>query len=191
MARQNQVEAHPERVSIELARAAGISLDRIAAKFGVHRDAIHRHWKTLDAGYKSALLADVPREQLVERAVAESGNLLDHFKLYRSTVEEALILARAGEDAHAVSTLARTAIRANEAIGKLTGEIRAMPSVLIQNTNSQTVNVFDQPAFRAFEQGLMQLAEKHPAVRQDIRALLRHFEDAPAPATLELEAAHA
>jgi hypothetical protein len=35
--------AHPDRVRIEATRVAGASLDNIAKKFGVSRDAVHRH----------------------------------------------------------------------------------------------------------------------------------------------------
>jgi len=190
MARTNQIETHPERLSIEMMRAAGVSLDKIAEKFGAHRDAIHRHWKGLTAEYKAALIGDVPREQLVERAISESGNLLDHYKMHRSIVEEALIAARTLEDLHAVSALTRTALKANEAIGKLTGEIRAIPGLVINNNNQQ-INLMETPAFRLLEGGLLEIAEKHPAARPDITALVRRLQDVPDAAPLELEASHA
>ena len=39
-----QVCKHPERTRIELMRASGVSLDVIASKFNVGRDAVNRHW---------------------------------------------------------------------------------------------------------------------------------------------------
>jgi phage terminase large subunit-like protein len=51
-----QVCRHDERWRIELLRAGGASLDSLAEKFGVHRDAIFRHWRDhvsdeMKAGY--------------------------------------------------------------------------------------------------------------------------------------------
>ena len=68
---RSTVARHPERLSIELARLSGMSLDRCAAKYGVKRDAIARHMASLSEEYKAALALDVPLEELVERASQE------------------------------------------------------------------------------------------------------------------------
>jgi len=39
-----QVCRHPERWRVELLRAGGASLDSLAEKFSLDRDAIWRHW---------------------------------------------------------------------------------------------------------------------------------------------------
>jgi hypothetical protein len=39
-----QVCRHPERVRIESLRASGASLESLASKFQLHKDAIWRHW---------------------------------------------------------------------------------------------------------------------------------------------------
>jgi hypothetical protein len=39
-----QICRHAERTRIELMRASGVSLDAIASKFSVGRDAVNRHW---------------------------------------------------------------------------------------------------------------------------------------------------
>jgi AcrR family transcriptional regulator len=48
---------HPHRQDIELARAAGISLARIAKRFGVGRGAVDRHWHGLSSEYRTELVA--------------------------------------------------------------------------------------------------------------------------------------
>ncbi|GJD96904.1 hypothetical protein [Methylobacterium iners] len=48
---------HPHRQDIELARAAGISLARIAQRFGVGRGAVDRHWRGLSSEYRAELVA--------------------------------------------------------------------------------------------------------------------------------------
>ena len=67
-----QVCRHPERERIEALRASGASLDALAKKFHVHRDAIWRHWKDhVSADLKIQYLAG-PAEiaALSERAAA-------------------------------------------------------------------------------------------------------------------------
>src|SRR5689334_25356286 len=71
-----QVCKHPERLSIELARLSGMSLDRVAAKFDVQRDAVFRHMNNhVTPEARAALALDVPLEQIVERASQEAGSL--------------------------------------------------------------------------------------------------------------------
>jgi hypothetical protein len=191
LSRPSTIESHPERTQIELARAAGVSLDRIAAKFGVGRDAVARHWKALTPEYRSALVMDIPREKLIERAVEESGSLLDHYKLHRNLVEQALIVAKGCGDFKAVANLGRAAIAANDAIGRLTGEIRALPGLIINNSNTTQINLLDTPAFKALEGGLLELAMRHPSAKDDIRSLVMRVRDMPEPRSIEAEAAHA
>ncbi|WP_448147369.1 hypothetical protein [Labrys miyagiensis] len=168
-----------------------MSLDRIAAKFGVTRDQVWKHWKGLSPEYRAGLVADVPREELINRAVEESASLLDHFRLHRATVEQQLLIAKACDDSHAVSSLARTAAKINEQIGKLTGEIRELPKVLINNTNTQQINLLDSAPFRALENGLIEIAAKHPEAKSDIAALFHRLRDtSPSAHMIEAGAAH-
>jgi hypothetical protein len=62
---------HDERVRIEALHVAGVSLDKLAAQFGIHRDAIHRHCKNhlterARAGYLlgPARVADLMRRRM-------------------------------------------------------------------------------------------------------------------------------
>lgn len=173
--RNNQITRHPEKVAIEMARVAGVSLDKIAETYGVHRDAIWRHMDTLPDSYKRGLIADVPREELVRRAVEEGGLLLDHFKLIRNLAEGQLILAKACGDSHAVANLTRAAIQANREVGKFTGEIERLsaPGVTI---NNNVTTIVETPEYRVLQDGLVDLARDHPAVKDDVLALLRRVQ---------------
>ena len=60
-----QVCRHPDRLRIELLRLTGVSLDRLAARFKVHRDAINRHMVHLDQADRVALIADLPMKRIL------------------------------------------------------------------------------------------------------------------------------
>src|SRR5436190_481247 len=69
-----QVCRHDERWRIELLRAGGASLEALATKFGLHKDAIHRHW----------------RDHVTDQATAAArlmlpGNLRGHWKRLRAS----------------------------------------------------------------------------------------------------------
>jgi len=71
---------HAERWRIELLKAGGASLDSLAAKFGVSRDAIDRHWHRhvsaeLKAGY---LGGPVQLQDLSAKAADTGGSVLAH-----------------------------------------------------------------------------------------------------------------
>ncbi|MBN8966483.1 MAG: hypothetical protein J0H89_14180, partial [Rhizobiales bacterium] len=84
--------SHPDRWRIELLRAGGASLESLAKKFNVSRDAIFRHWHnhvTADAkaGYLAgpAQLAD-----LANTAATEGESVLDYLRIVRTTLMASL-----------------------------------------------------------------------------------------------------
>jgi len=81
-------------------RLSGASLDAVAAKFpGAHRDAIHRHMRWhLDDTEKRALIDDLPMRELIARAAAEGGSVMDYLATLRSVLMRALLgAAEAGD----------------------------------------------------------------------------------------------
>src|SRR5687767_9904096 len=90
----------------------------------------------LSPEYRAMLAADVPLEEIVERASKEAGSLLDHINLVRSIATQQLIAASAAGDRHATANLSRAVIEALREKGKITGELLQVPSVLnITNNN--------------------------------------------------------
>ena len=65
-----QVCRHDERWRIELLRAGGASLEALATKFGLHKDAIHRHWRdhVTDQAKAGYLCGPAELASLAERA---------------------------------------------------------------------------------------------------------------------------
>ena len=189
--RLTQIERHPNRVSIEMARAAGVTFERIAATFKVDRDAVWRHWHGLDHDYRASLVTDVPREQLLQRAIEEGGTLLDGFKLVWSLVQQQLVIAKACGDSFAVATLAKASVMAGREVGRLTGEITQLASPAVTINNNNTINLTERPEFRALESGLVDIARIHPEAKSDIVALLRRVQAIDAtPPMIEGERAH-
>lgn len=57
--RKSLVATHPQREAIEATCAAGISLRRVAEKFGVPRMAIWRYWHGLSPEHRARVATDV------------------------------------------------------------------------------------------------------------------------------------
>ena len=81
-------------------------------------------------------------------------------------------------------------LRALEALGRLTGQLREVSGVSITNN---VVNLFATPEFTALQEGLLRVARAHPDSRSDIVALLRGLDARPpaGPPVLDGEAMEA
>jgi hypothetical protein len=169
--------AHKERERIEALRASGASLESLARKFKVHKDAIWRHWRDhVSADLKTAYLAGPATiAELKERAAKEGGSILDHLSILRSILMGAITASAEAQSAFSLATLSGRLVEVLREIGKITGEIeRLNPAVSITNN----VAVFNDPKFLGLQAGLLAIARAHPAARADIVALLRGL-DAP------------
>ena len=170
---------HPERARIELARTAGASLSSVAAKFGVSRDSIHRHFhRHVTESRRSELLAGPARvEELANQAADESRSLLEQLSIVRSVLFRQFLNAAEAGDRPGVANVAGRLLESLRELGRLTGELRQLSGVSIINNNLTLVT---SPAFLALQQGLLAIARSHPAAKADIVGLLRSLDDAPA-----------
>src|ERR1700682_550401 len=114
-----------DRWRLELLRAGGASLDSLAAKFGVERDAIWRHWThhvtaEMKAGY---LVGPAEMATLAERAALECDSVLDYLKLCRTVLVGQLSAMTEAGDARGAAFVAGQLTRTLEAIARVTGEI--------------------------------------------------------------------
>lgn len=96
-----QICRHPERARIELLHAGGVSLDRIAAKFGVHRDAIWRHAENhmSEEQRASLILGRAKLGDLIEATAQEAGAVLEHYSIVRSILFSQLLKGAKNDDA--------------------------------------------------------------------------------------------
>jgi hypothetical protein len=169
---------HPERQRIEALRASGASLDSLARKFKVHRDAIWRHWKDhVSADLKTSYLAGPATiAELKERAALEGGSILDHLSILRSILMGAITASAEAQSAFTLAALTGRLVEVLKAIGACTGEIERLNPGINVTTN---IAIMSDPRMIELQSGLLQIARAHPAARADIVALLRDLDAKP------------
>lgn len=180
--RKSQISRHPDRLSIELARVKGVSLDRIAEKYGVHRDAVARHMAALDPDYRAALAADVPIAELAERAAKEGGTILDNLSVLRAGLMQSAYVAKAGNDHHAYAALSRVALEVIRETGKFTGEMVNAPS--IQNVVNNTLVLMNAPPIMRLRSMLERRLAPFPEAYDAVMAGLAELEATPEPSRM-------
>lgn len=158
-----------------MARLSGASLDSIAAKFSVKRDAIWRHMaKHVDADRRAVLVADVPLKELAERAADEGVSLLDYFAIVRSAVMQQLISAASMNDRNGTAVLAGRATEVLREIGKLTGEI--LKSAPVGNVTTNVLLFMATPAYANLERMLIRTLAPHPEALKAVLEGLKSLE---------------
>ena len=174
-----QVCQSPERHRIEHARVAGVSLDNIAAQFGVHRDAVWRHCHNhLSDDQRAQYLADVPVAELAKRATEEEIAILDYAKLVRSQLTQNFLLASQCHDHHAAAILAGRITELLNFIGKLTGEVRQVSAGSVTNNMMLLVN---SPAFAQLEAMALRALAPFPEALKAFIGGLRELEAEASP----------
>jgi hypothetical protein len=173
---------HPERARIEALRVNGVSLRVLSDKFGISKDSVSRHFKTHVSGARRAeLLAGPARvEQLANAAADESQALVDYLSITRSVLFNQFLSAAEAGDRGGVAFIAGKLLDALREHGKLTGELRQLSGLTINNT----LNFVSSPSFLELQSGLLKIARAHPEARAEIVRLLRSLEagpDAPKP----------
>ena len=163
----------PHRHEIEAARVAGCSLDAIAAKYAISRDAVWRHCsRHVTESAKAAYLADVPLAEVAERAAKEGGSILSYLALVRATVTGQMLLAAQTNDGHRVAVLAGRAIECLTTIGKFSGELSELRTLNVSNN----VAFVSSPAFAKLEAMLLDRLKRHPAALAAVVEGLRELE---------------
>jgi hypothetical protein len=188
---------HPNRALIEQARVAGASLDSIAGKHGISRDALHRHCKNhLSDDLRSEYLAAVPLRELAEKAAAEGLSVLQYLSLIRGILIQQLQLASSINDRNGVANISRVLNDTLGKIGQLTGEMGALAANHINITQNNFLQ--DHPAFARVQQSLLRALAPYPEARLAVVTALRDLDAEtspqatarPAKPLLELEATH-
>jgi hypothetical protein len=189
---------HPDRPRIELARVSGVSLRVVADKYGVSKDSVSRHFRThVSKDRKTELMAGPAAvENLANAASDESRSLLDYLSIARSVLFSQFLTAAEHGDRNGVAFLAGKLLDALREYGKLTGELRVLSGITV---NNNTVNMFATPEFGRLQDGLLRIARAHPEARVEIVKLLRGLEAGPAvpeptgdhPLLIEAEVEHA
>jgi hypothetical protein len=124
--------SHPECSRIELEMAAGRIDRHLAKEFGVHRDAIRRHWLNHVSPTQKAMLVAGPAQfqQLAKRAALEGKGLLDYANILRSQLFEIFLDAKKDGKVGDASNVAGRIINSLDFIARLTGEMKRACNVI-------------------------------------------------------------
>jgi hypothetical protein len=183
-----------DRTRLEALRASGASLESLARKFRVHKDAVWRHWRDhVSADLKTHYLAGPATiAELKERAALEGGSILDHLTILRSILMAAITASAEAQSAFTLATLSGRLAEVLQEIGKLTGEIERLNPGINVTTN---IAIMSDPRMIELQSGLLMIARKHPSAREDLISLLRRLDSSelsqPSAPLIEAEAVHA
>ncbi|MCK1601050.1 hypothetical protein IVB02_06345 [Bradyrhizobium sp. 166] len=177
--------AHDERWRIELLRAGGASLDSLATKFGLSKDAIGRHWHNhVSAELKASyLVGPAQLAELAAKAADEGASVLDHFRAVRTMLMSQLAATTEAGDARGAAIVASQLVGVLEKIGKVTGEIATIAQGTINIQNN--VAIVNSPQFAKVQAAQLAALAPFPEARAAVVAAWRALEangaDGPRP----------
>jgi hypothetical protein len=161
---QCTVCAHPDRWRVELLRAGGASLDSLAAKFGLKRASIHRHWRnhvTPEAKAKF-LCGPAELETLASKAATEGESVLDYLRMVRTVLVGQMASMSEANDARGAAFVGGQLTRTLETIARVTGEIGQLAQSL---TINNSVVLVEHPQFIQLEAALLRALGPFPDAR--------------------------
>lgn len=167
---------HAERERIELLRASGVSIDKIAEKFGLSRDMVWRHWRDHvdEARRQTYLTGPALLGELSEIAAEESSSVLDHLRIMRSLLFRALSNSAKDGDYARMAQLSPPLLKVLKQLGHVTGEISQIVSnVTINNTHT---TILTSAPFLDLQTGLLAVCAAHPDARAAIVTLLHDLD---------------
>jgi hypothetical protein len=178
-----QICRHDERTRIELMRASGVSLDVIAQKFGVGRDAVNRHWHShvSDQMKASFLAGPLQLEELAQKAADTGMSVLDHLHAIRVVLFSHLTTATEAGDGQLASNIAGRLTHTLETIARISGELGALATNTTYNITNNNLVLTQHPQFMRLQASLLQLAP-FPEARRAVVAALNELDQGTPPA---------
>ncbi|WP_029081086.1 hypothetical protein [Bradyrhizobium sp. th.b2] len=179
-----QVCRHPERWRIELLRAGGASLDSLAEKFSVDRDAIWRHWsKHVSAETKATYLCGPAQlAELAEKAASEGDSVLDYLRMVRTVLSGQLASMNEAGDGRGAALIAGRLVSTLETIARVTGELGSMAHSV--NITNNIAVLAEHPAFLRMQATMLKALAPFPDARASVVAALRNLDEEDSPAGL-------
>jgi hypothetical protein len=187
-----QICRHEQRWRIELLRAGGASLDSLAAKFGVDRDAIWRHWHqhVSDEAKASYLCGPADMEKLAEKAAQEGDSVIDYLKMCRSTLVAQMAAMNDAGDARGAAYVAVQLTKVLEAMARITGELGDLArSATFNITNNNVAVLHEHPEFARLQATLMRALGPFPDARNAVASALSDLDSQNARAASAVPAA--
>ena len=158
--------AHTECTRLEVLLAGGAGQSAVARKFGLSKDAMHRHWRHHVSAERKAqlVMGPVQRQTLAAQVAEESTSVLDHYRAIRAGLYTFFTAALdAGDRVTGIQAGAKLK-DVNDSIARVTGELASSP--LVQQ-NSLTI-VMQSPQVQEFMQGLMDQLARFPEAAQAV-----------------------
>jgi hypothetical protein len=178
-----QICRHDRRWQIELLKAGGASLDALATKFDVSRDAVHRHWRdhVSDEMKASYLAGPTQLQELAEKAAETGTSVLDNLHAIRVILMGHLTTATEAGDGNMAANIASRLTHTLETIAKISGELGALATNTINITNNNVV-LTQHPAFLKLQVSLMHALAPFSDARAAVVSALRGLDTDGAPA---------
>jgi hypothetical protein len=169
-----QVCRHDERWRIELLRAGGASLDALAEKFKVDRDAIWRHWnRHVSAEMKAGYLAGpVQLQELASKAAETGGSVLDHLHAVRTVLMGHLASMTEAGDGRGAAYVAGRLTATLETIARVSGELGDLARSTTYNVTNNIAVLTESPQFARLEAVLLKALSAYPEARLAVVAAL-------------------
>lgn len=167
---------HPERPLIEALRFDDVSLDKIAERFGVDRLAVWRHMKNHVTEEQKArhFVGPARMMELADLAAKESENVIDYYRILRSSLLYRLESLATSADHASYASLAKRLIETLDKIAQVTGQVAAFSTTTINFQSN--VQILASPPFADLQSGLLQLCARHPDVRADVISLFQDLD---------------
>jgi hypothetical protein len=183
-ARGCQICRHPDRWRLELLKAGGASLDSLAAKFGVHRNSVKRHYDRhvspeLKATY---LLGPVQLQELAAKAAEQGGSVLDHLHAVRVVLMGQMSTMVEANDGRGVAYVAGRLTTVLETIAKISGELGDLARSTTYNITNNVAVLSEHPAFAKLQATMLRALAEFPDARAAVVAALRGLDSENAPA---------
>jgi hypothetical protein len=191
---QCQICKHPERTRIELMRASGVSLDAIAKRFNVGRDAVNRHWHghVTNEMKASFLAGPLQLEELARKAADTGMSVLDHLHAVRVVLFSHLTTATEAGDGSLAANVAGRLTHVLETIARISGELGALATNTTFNITNHQLVLAEHPAFMRVQASLLTALAPYPEARAAVVAALRDLDaDKPANSMKLIEHDHA
>jgi hypothetical protein len=171
MTRPSSITKHPDRAAIERDLAIGLPVRRLAKKYGLGKDALHRHRKKLPPQLKAAMAAQAlrPGVDLEQLRITESEGLLVHLAAQRAKLLLWQDACASSEQFQVASAISAQVHRNLELVGKYLGEF-AVHHV------TANVSMLISPEYLELRSTLLRALQPYPEARAAVVEAIHRLE---------------
>jgi hypothetical protein len=153
-----------------------VSLEVVAERYSVSRDALYRHMRNhVPDETRAQYIADVPIREIAAKATEQGGNLIDYFVIVRGMLFQQLQTVAAHGDVQGTNNTSRALIEVLREIGRFTGELLSASSVTNNVTNNYAVFT-SSPAFAELQAMLVTTLAPYPEALAAVVAGLQRLD---------------